>query len=73
MQAAGYTGLSTEDLVRFRIHKVTPEFIKAMADLGYKAMDREQLVRFRIHRVTPEFVNALSRPRLSQHRRRKTW
>jgi hypothetical protein len=36
LQDAGIRGQSVEDLIRFRIHKVTPEFIKAIEARGYK-------------------------------------
>jgi hypothetical protein len=50
---------SVEDLIRFRIHKVTPEFIKAIEARGYKNVPAEDLVKMRIHKVSPEEMDQL--------------
>ncbi len=48
--------LSPDDLVAFRIHGVTPEFIGEIAALGYTRSSPSQLVALRIHGVTPEYA-----------------
>jgi len=42
-----------EQLIAFRIHGVSPEFIEKLQGLGYKHPDPDQLVTMRIHNVTP--------------------
>lgn len=56
MKAVGYERVEVNDLVRMRIHGVTPQFITQMRDLGYGDLSADRLVQFRIHGVTPEFV-----------------
>jgi beta-lactamase regulating signal transducer with metallopeptidase domain len=51
--------LSPDDLVAFRIHGVTPEFIGEIIALGYTRATPDQLVALRIHDVTPEYVRAM--------------
>ena len=46
-------------VIRFRIHKVTPEFINAIAARGYKNVPAEDLVKMRIHKVSPEEIDQL--------------
>ncbi len=48
-----FAARAVEELIRFRIHKVTPEFIKAMEARGYKNVPAEDLVKMRIHKVSP--------------------
>jgi hypothetical protein len=48
-----------DDLIAFRIHGVTPDFIEEMAAAGYKELPAERLVEFRIHGVDGEFVKDL--------------
>ena len=39
---------SPEDIVRFRIHGVSPELVKTLTTLGYRNLSGEDLVRFRL-------------------------
>ena len=57
----GFAGrnLSLDDLVRFKVHGVTPEFVKAMKAGGYRDLSGDDLVRFKVHGVEPEFVQEL--------------
>ena len=45
MKAAGCDKLSVDDLVKMRIHGVTPEFIRGMRTLGYKNLSIEDWSR----------------------------
>ena len=45
----GYGDLSEERLVQFRIHGVTPDFIRDVRAAGFKDMTAEDLVDFSIH------------------------
>ena len=44
MADLGFKNADLDQLVQFRIHGVSLEFIKAFADLGYKNLDAGQLV-----------------------------
>lgn len=47
-----------EQLVAFRVHGVTPEFIRSIRSAGYLP-DADELVSMRIHGVTPEYIAEL--------------
>ena len=49
-------GLPVETLVTFRIHGVSPEFVKELNGLGYSGVAVDDLVSLRIHGVTGEFI-----------------
>ncbi len=53
--------VSTDDLQAFRIHGVTPEFIRSVESLGYESPDPEDLVSLRIHGVTVEDIAEMNR------------
>jgi len=55
MRKLGFSDLSRDDLLAFRIHGVTGEFIHEMRDLGYD-LSADDLISARIHGVTPEFI-----------------
>ena len=59
LAAAGYKGLSVDDLIQFKIHGVTPEFIRQMQAAGLSHPDPDDLVSMRIHDVTPAFIQEL--------------
>ena len=50
---------SIGDLVAFKIHKVTPDYIASFARIGHRNLPADKLVAMRIFNVTPEDVRAL--------------
>ena len=52
--------LTPEELVAFRIHGVTPEFIGGIVALGYDKASPQELVALRIHGVTTEFIREMT-------------
>ncbi len=48
--------LSPDQLIAFRIHGVTPEFIEGIVALGYDAASPDELVAMRVHGVSPDFI-----------------
>ena len=48
--------ISSDDLVAFRIHGVSPEFVRSMKEAGYAKISPDQLVAMRIHGVDASFV-----------------
>jgi len=59
LAAAGYQNLSVDQLITFKIHGVTPEFVREMEAVGLRHPTPDELVTMRIHDVNPEFVNKL--------------
>ena len=55
-RAAARPLLSPDQLIAFRIHGVTPEFIGEIVALGYTKASPDELVALRIHGVTPEYI-----------------
>jgi beta-lactamase regulating signal transducer with metallopeptidase domain len=55
-RAAARPLLSPDQLIAFRIHGVTPEYIGEIVALGYTKASPEELVALRIHGVTPEYM-----------------
>ena len=57
----GFAGrdLSLDDLVRFKVHDVSPDFVRAMSSGGYRGLSADDLVRFKVHGVEPRFVQEL--------------
>ena len=53
--------VSSDDLQAFRIHGVTPEFIRSVESLGYESPDPDDLVSLRIHGVTVEDIAEMNR------------
>ena len=56
--AAGYRHKTLEDLIPFRIHNVTPEWIAGWRALGYE-LTVAQLTSTRIHNVSPDYARAM--------------
>lgn len=52
--------LSPQQLIAFRIHDVTPEFIGQIAALGFDKASANELLALRIHGVTPEYIRAMT-------------
>jgi beta-lactamase regulating signal transducer with metallopeptidase domain len=55
---AGYPGLSVDQLIAFKTHGVTPEYVRAMQAAGLKPTP-DQLVQMSIHGVTTGFVHQM--------------
>ena len=57
----GFDGrhMTLDDLVRFKVHDVSPAFVKTMAAGGYRDLSGDDLVRLKVHQVDPEFVRQL--------------
>jgi beta-lactamase regulating signal transducer with metallopeptidase domain len=51
--------LSPSQLIAFRIHGVTPEFVEELGALGFRPVSADTLLALRIHGVTPEFIRAM--------------
>jgi Zn-dependent protease with chaperone function len=60
IRGAGYTSLSLEDLVRFRIHGVSAAYVRDLAAAGYRRLSADDVVRFRNHGVSPELARSLA-------------
>jgi beta-lactamase regulating signal transducer with metallopeptidase domain len=65
LAAEGYTNLSVDDLVEFRTHGVTAEFIRQMNTLFNHKLSVDTLAAMRIHGVTPEFAAEMKAAGLS--------
>lgn len=59
-RALGYTGLTPEQLISFRIFYVTPDDVREMQRLGFTGMTADQLVARRIFSVPMAYARALS-------------
>jgi hypothetical protein len=59
MRNLGYD-VSLRDLVRFRIHGVSPEMVTELRSLGLDHVSAEDLVRMRIHGATPSFIRGMA-------------
>lgn len=59
LAAAGYTGLSVDELVELKTHGVTLEYIREMNALFNKKLSVETLAGMKIHGVTTQFMSSL--------------
>ena len=59
LAAAGYQNLSVDQLITFKIHGVTPQFVREMEAAGLGHPTADQLVTMKIHDVNSKFVNEL--------------
>ena len=50
---------SLEGLVKLRIFKITPEFLREMKAANFPNLTAEEAVNLRIFKVTPEFINEM--------------
>lgn len=53
--------VTTDDLVRMRIHGVTPQFIRELKEVGYGSDPKDRLVQFRIHGVDADFIREVQK------------
>jgi beta-lactamase regulating signal transducer with metallopeptidase domain len=51
---------SADELIAFRIHGVTPEFIASIRAEGFERPSADDLLALRIHGVTPEYIRAMT-------------
>ena len=51
--------LTVDDLVRFKVHDVSPAFVDAMAASGYRDLSADDLVRLKVHDVSIDYVRTL--------------
>src|SRR5205085_120973 len=52
--------LRPDQLVAFRIHGVTPEFVGAVVEAGYERAAPDEILALRIHGVTPEAITEMA-------------
>jgi beta-lactamase regulating signal transducer with metallopeptidase domain len=57
MAAAGLTNLSPDQLTAFKIHGVTPQFVREMAAVVSRQPGADEVIAMRIHGVTPAYAN----------------
>ncbi|MGJ5813380.1 M56 family metallopeptidase [Paludibaculum fermentans] len=58
LERAGLKDLTVDQMVAFKIHGVTGDFIQSIRSAGYQP-DPDQLVSLRIHGITPEFIREI--------------
>ncbi len=49
-------GLTADNLVRLKMHEVTPEYIEAIKKAGYDDISVRQIIELKTHDITPEFI-----------------
>ncbi|HKS40375.1 MAG TPA: M56 family metallopeptidase [Blastocatellia bacterium] len=59
LAAAGYKGLSVDELIEMKTHGVTPEFIRDMNALFNRKLSVDTLVAMRVHGITPKFMSSI--------------
>ena len=57
--AAGYGGISVDEIIELREHGVTPEFLRALGDAGLGKLAPKDLVALANNGVNPDLVRAL--------------
>ena len=60
LKAEGLANVGPKDLVAFRIHEVTPSFVKAVKAQGFTPTEK-QLVALKVHDITPEYIAGLKK------------
>jgi uncharacterized protein (TIGR03435 family) len=55
---AGYSNLSADDLISFKIHGVTADYARSLQDIGFTP-SLSEILSMRIHGVTSEYAQAL--------------
>jgi hypothetical protein len=56
MQSAGFSDISSEEAVKLRIFKVTPEFVREMQTEGLSNLSVEQATKLKIFNIDVNFI-----------------
>jgi hypothetical protein len=52
----GFASSDFEEMVKFRIFKVTPEYLNELKAEGIANLSSEDIVKFRIFKIDPQFI-----------------
>ncbi len=58
MKAAGFDDLDVDQLIAFKVHGVTPEYVAQIRALGFKP-DADEIIGMKVQDITPEFVKSM--------------
>jgi bla regulator protein blaR1 len=61
LAAAGYRGLSVDQLIRLRDHGVDGTYLAGLRAAGYAGLSVEDVIRLRDHGVDPSYIGAMKR------------
>lgn len=61
LAAAGYRGLSVDQLIKLRDHGVDGEYLAGLRKAGYTGLSVDDVVRLRDHGVDPAYIGAMRR------------
>lgn len=57
----GYDNVPIDDIIKLKIHNVTPEFVKMFNKAGYNNIPLNDVVALKIHSVTPDFIDSFKK------------
>jgi beta-lactamase regulating signal transducer with metallopeptidase domain len=58
MKSAGFDNLDVDQLIAFKVHGVTPEYVAQLRALGFKP-DADDVIGMKVQDITPEFVKSM--------------